>query len=596
MEPGRESTEHLFSVGPACYHCSMLTALRIQSFAIIDELEVRFSSGFNVLTGETGAGKSVLVDALHLVLGGRARAEVLRTGSEEASVEALFEGVELGDRLASLGLPGGSGELLVRRVIHRSGRSRVWINGAMATVGLLEQASRGLVDISGQHEHVSLLEPELHLSLLDGYAGLHGELARYREVFDLFSARLKERDSLAMDDAERARRLDYLAFQIDEIDRVDPKPGEEEELSNLKRRLASAGKLRSAAEEAERCLYSGEESACDQLGKVLSRIAEAASLDPAFEPVARSLKSAQVEMEESARTLCSFARGIDSDPARLAEVEERLEALKRLTRKHGGDLAKVLQRRDEMRKERDGMDRRAERIASLGEECLALGREALARGRELSRRRNKAAKDFASAVESELARLAMSKTLFEVALEPVSPAQVEPGGASAPTIDGVALTERGLDRCELMLSPNPGEAVKPLSRIASGGELSRVMLAVKRALARTDPVPTYVFDEVDSGIGGAVAEVVGRLLKEVSRERQVLCITHLPQIAAFADQHFTVEKKVKEGRTVSRVEALAPSARTHEIARMLAGVEVTPAALRNAEEMLEAAGRKRRRG
>lgn len=575
----------------------MLTALRIQSFAIIDELEVRFSSGFNVLTGETGAGKSVLVDALHLVLGGRARAEVLRTGSDEASVEALFEGVELGDRLASLGLPGGAGELLVRRVVHRSGRSRVWINGAMATVGLLEQACRGLVDISGQHEHVSLLEPELHLSLLDGYAGLHGELARYREVFDLFSARSKERDGLAMDDAERARRLDYLAFQIDEIDRVDPKPGEEEELAQLKKRLASAGKLRSAAEEAERGLYSGEESACDQLGKVLSRIAEAASLDPAFESVARSLQSARVEMEESARTLSSYARGIDSDPARLAEVEERLEAIKRLTRKHAGDLAKVLQRRDEMQKERDGIDRRAERIAALGEECLALGREALARGRELSRRRGKAAKDFAAAVEAELARLAMGKTVFEVALEAAAPGPEEPGGASgASTVDGVSLTERGLDRCELMLSPNPGEAVKPLSRIASGGELSRVMLAVKRALARTDPVPTYVFDEVDSGIGGAIAEVVGRLLKEVSRERQVLCITHLPQIAACADQHFTVEKKVKEGRTVSRVEALAPPARTHEIARMLAGVEVTPAALRNAEEMLEAAGRKRRRG
>ncbi len=578
----------------------MLTALRIQSFAIIDELEVRFSSGFNVLTGETGAGKSVLVDALHLVLGGRARAEVLRTGSDEASVEALFEGVELGDRLASLGLPGGSGELLVRRVVHRSGRSRVWINGAMATVGLLEQASRGLVDISGQHEHVSLLEPELHLSLLDGYAGLHGELARYREVFDLFSAKLEERESLAMDDAERVRRLDYLAFQIEEIDRVDPKPGEEEELLQLKRRLASAGKLRAAADEAERSLYSGEESACDQLGKVLTRIAEAASLDPAFAPVARSLRSAQVEMEESARTLSSFARAIDSDPARLAEVEERLEAVKRLTRKHGGDLAKVLARRDEMQKERSGIDRRAERIASLGEECLALGREALARGRELSRRRSQAAKDFAAAVESELARLAMGKTVFQVALEPLSAAPVDPcEQAVVPvtsSVDGVSLAERGLDRCELMLSPNPGEAVKPLSRIASGGELSRVMLAVKRALARTDPVPTYVFDEVDSGIGGAVAEVVGRLLKEVSRERQVLCITHLPQIAAYGDQHFTVEKKVREGRTVSRVESLAPPARTHEIARMLAGVEVTPAALRNAEEMLEAAGRRRRRG
>jgi DNA repair protein RecN (Recombination protein N) len=484
-------------------------------------------------------------------------------------------------------------------------------------VGLLEQACRGLVDISGQHEHVSLLDPELHLTLLDGYAGLHGELARYREVFDLFSARLKEKQSLAMDDAERARRLDYLAFQIEEIDRIDPKPAEDEQLALERKRLSWAGKLKGSAEEAERLLYSGEESACDQLGKVLSRLAEAAGIDPALEPVVRSLKSAQVEMEESSRTLSAYARGVESDPTRLSEVEERLEALKRLSRKHAGDLARVLARQEEMKREREGVERHAERLAALGEECLALGKEALARARELSLRRAKAAREFAAAVESELGRLAMGKTFFQVALEPAPapgssridrPKAAPPAvpwcggsseeGALAPgnLVEGALLSSRGLDRCELMLSPNPGEEAKPLSRIASGGELSRVMLAIKRALARTDPVPTYVFDEVDSGIGGAVAEVVGRLLREVSRERQVLCITHLPQIAACAEHHFTVEKRVREGRTVSRVESLSAAARAHEIARMLAGVEVTPAALRNAEEMLEAAGRKRRRG
>jgi DNA repair protein RecN (Recombination protein N) len=570
----------------------MLTALRIQNFAIIDELEVRFSSGFNVLTGETGAGKSILVEALHLVLGGRARGEVIRTGSEEASVEALFEGVELSDRLASLGMPAGNGELLIRRVINRQGRSRVWVNGAMATVGLLEQACRGLVDISGQHEHVSLLDPELHLALLDGWAGLHGDLARYREAFEAFSSKARERASLAMDDAERARRLDYLAFQIDEIEKLALAPGEDERLSLERKRLASATKLKGAAEESERLLYSGEQSVCDGLGAAMAKLADAASTDGSLQPLLASLKGAKVEIEEAHRSLLSYARSLDSDPHRLSEVEERLEAVKRLCRKHGGDVASVLARRDQMGAELKTIGRHAERLEELTRDCEERAAKALGLARELSVKRQAAAREFARAVEVELGRLAMGRTAFEVQVRPAAPAQ---GGESEAVAGGSLLTARGLDGCELLISPNPGEEVKPLARVASGGELSRVMLAIKRALARTDPVPTYVFDEVDSGIGGAVAEVVGRLLKEVSRERQVLCITHLPQIAACGDHHFTVEKLVREGRTVSRVEQLDAAERTREVARMLAGVEVTPAALKNAQEMIESSSRKRRR-
>ena len=569
----------------------MLSALRIENFAIIDELEVRFGPGFNALTGETGAGKSILVDALHLVLGGRACLEVIRTGAEEASVEALFEGMDLCDRLGALGLPAGDGELLIRRVINRSGRSRAWVNGAIATVGLLEQVCRGLVDISGQHEHVSLLDPQLHLDLLDGWAGLHAELARYREAYDLWLLKARERAGLAMDDAERARRADYLAFQIAEIDRLDPKPNEDLELATERKRLASAGKLRAAAEEAERGLWSGEGAAGDLVGATLSRLTEAAALDPTLEPILGSLRTARVELEESARSLSAYLRGIDSDPARLSDVDERLEALKRLTRKHGGDLAAVLVRRDQMKADLSSVERHAERLAELEAECAARGAGAFALATELSRRRSQAAAEFAKDVEAELTRLAMGKTTFEVRVEPAT--QLE--GAGPTLADGRALTPRGIDACELLISPNVGEDLKPLARIASGGELSRVMLAVKRALAKTDPVPTYVFDEVDSGIGGAVAEVVGRLLKEVSRERQVLCITHLPQIAACADHHYTVEKRVRQGRATSRVEPLDPAARTREIARMLAGVQVTQAAVRNAEEMLESSARKRRR-
>jgi DNA repair protein RecN (Recombination protein N) len=567
----------------------MLTALRIQNFAIIDELEVRFSSGFNVLTGETGAGKSILVDALHLVLGGRASGEVIRTGADEATVEALFEGVELGDRLASLGLPSGGGELLVRRVVGRNGRSRVWVNGAMATVGILEQITHGLIDVSGQHEHVSLLQPELHLPLLDGFAGLGGEVARYRQAHEELSVRLREKAALATDDAERARRSDYLVFQLEEIDRVDPRPDEEAQLEVERKRLASAERLAAAAEQAERTLYSGEASVADLLGAALTKLAESATIDAAFEPWAATLRSAKVEVEEVAREMSAYSRGIEADPTRLSEIEERLESVKRLCRKHGGNVASVLSRRDAMRSELDGIERHGERLSELEAEIKVAGERALVLATAVSEKRRAAADRFAQAVEKELGRLAMGKTLFRVSLT-----RLEAQGDGAALVDGQRLDARGIDACELLLAPNPGEEPKPLARIASGGELSRVMLAIKRALARIDPVPTYLFDEVDSGIGGAVAESVGRLLKEVSLERQVVAITHLPQIASFADLHFSVEKQVRNERTTSRVVALDDDARTHEIARMLAGVEVTRAALKNAEEMLGSSRRRRR--
>ncbi len=563
----------------------MLTALRIQNLAIIDELEVRFTSGFNVLTGETGAGKSILVDALHLALGGRASADVVRTGADEATVEALFDGVDLVDRLAALGLPSNGSELLVRRVVSRGGRGRVWVNGAMATVHLLEQLMRGLLDISGQHEHVSLLDSQLHLPLLDAFADLHGELSRYREAYERLAATVRERESLLMDDAERERRADYLAFQLEEIDKLDPKPDEVGALESERKRLGSAARLRSVADEAERALYSGEASVADVLGATLNRLADVVGIDARFEPWVGALRTAKVEIEEASRELAGYVRGLDDDPSRLAEVDERLEAIKRLCRKHGGEVAQVLTRREQMRGELEGIERHGERLEQLERERVEQGARALELARQLSTRRAAAARDFAKAVETELGRLAMAKTVFRVALRPC---------AEGIAVDGQPLGARGIDLCELLLSPNEGEQPKPLARIASGGELSRVMLAVKRALARIDPVPTYVFDEVDTGIGGAVAESVGRLLKEVSRERQVLAITHLPQIAAYADHHLSVEKLVRDQRTVSRVVALDDEARTREVARMLAGVEVTRAAMRNAEEMIVSSRRRRR--
>ncbi len=564
----------------------MLTALRIQNFAIIDELEVRFEAGFNVLTGETGAGKSILVDALQLVLGGRASAELIRTGAEEATVEALFEGVKLTPELAALETVEEGGELLVKRTVSRGGRGRAWLNGSLTTVGLLERVARGLIDISGQHEHVSLMDTSLHLGLLDAYAGLEAEVAIYAERFASCMERQRERDRLVMDEAERERRRDYLKFQLDEIALVDPKPGEEEELAQLRRRLASAEKLKWMAEEVERALYSGEESARDQVAQALGKLGEAAALDGALTPYATSLRAALVEVEEVARGLASYLHTVALDPGRLEEVEERLEALRKLTRKHGGELSALFARRAEMARELDTIERHSERVEELTRDFEKAGREALALGRALSKRRHEAAGRFSKAVEAELGRLSMERSIFRATLAEARGASPESGSTAGAIVDGVSLGPSGIDQCELLLSPNPGEEPKPMARIASGGELSRVLLAIKRTMAKVDPVPTYLFDEVDSGIGGAVAEVAGRLLRDVSRERQVLCITHLPQIAACGDRHFRVEKQVRQGRTSARVLLLDEGERRREIARMLAGVEVTQAALKNAEELM----------
>lgn len=553
----------------------MLAALRVQNLAVIDEVEVRFGPGFNVLTGETGAGKSILVDALQLVLGRRADSDVIRTGADESTVEAIFEGVELADRLLSVGLPAPGPELLVRRTVARGGRGRAWLNGSLVTVALLEQVTRGLVEVSSQHQHLALLDPDVQLDLLDAYGGLGSEVSAYREAFDALAAARRELEALKTDDAERARRADYLSFQIDEIERLDPKPAEDEALAREERRLASAEKLREAAAAAEAALYSGDGAAVEVVGRAAARVAEAAPLDPALEPLAASMKSALVELEEAARSLGRYARGVEADPARLAQIADRRDALRRLGRKHGGELAQVLSRRDAMRVELDGIARHGERLAELNRTVKERTERAGALAQALSERRSVAARSFGRAVRAELARLAMAKTEFEPRLRP------------APD-----LTPRGADALELLISPNPGEEVRPLARVASGGELSRVMLAIRRALMKADPVPTSVFDEVDAGIGGAVAEVVGRMLKDVSAGRQVLCVTHLPQIAAFADRHYAVSKTTRGGRTASTVKALSPEERTFEIARMVAGVEVTSAARAHADSLLQAAKRR----
>jgi len=563
----------------------MLTLLRIARFAVIDELEVRFEPGMNVLTGETGAGKSILVNALHLLLGGRATADVVRTGHDECTVEALFEPSDpaaFDAGLDAAGLPPcADGQLVVRRAVHREGRSRAWVNGSPATASQLAQATSRLVDISSQHEHTSLLDESGHLDLLDAFAGLGTRREAYRTAWDALSAAGRLLTSLQTSEAERARRLDYVRFQLDELERADPRPGEDSALAEERTRLASAEKLREAASGAESLLYSRDGAAVELLDRAAGDLEKAAGADPALKPLADSLRESVVRVSDAARELGRYARALHADPARLEALDDRLDVLRRLARKHGGDLASVLRRRDEMRLEVSQLVSHEEHLAAAQADHARRLDEAGRLADALSSARTAAAGRFAAAVVEQLGALDMKRTVLEVRVEPLAASEgsVEAGG--------VRLDARGRDGVRFLFSPNPGEEPRPLARIASGGELSRAMLALKRVLARRDPVETWIFDEVDAGIGGATGEVVGRMLRDAAHDRQVLCITHLAQIAACAGTHFVVRKETRAGRTRTGLERLeGADERRRELARMLSG-HVTDASLRHAGELVE---------
>jgi DNA repair protein RecN (Recombination protein N) len=574
----------------------MLTTLRISGFAIVDHVDVRFGPGLNALTGETGAGKSILVEALHLVLGGRMSADVLRDGADEAVVEAVFE---LGAdhpvlaRLEAAGVPRPpDGELLVRRVASRSGRGRAFVNGALCTVGMLETALSGLVDLTGQHEHVALLDEATHLALLDAFAASpdragpagarHAELlTEYRRAHAALAGLAAERAALAAARDERARRVDYLTYQLGELDAARARPGEDVELERERQVLAGAERLAEAARAAEALAYAEEGSAAERVGRAARALEAAAQLDARLEPALSLLRSAAAELEETGRALSRYAEAVGGDPARLGEVEERLDALRALARKHGGSLEAALARAEVMRAELAQAEGVAGRLEQLEPELAAAGARAAALARELSRSRAEAALRFARMVKDALDLLAMPRCRVEIEL-------VAPEAALAH--DGVPLGPDGAERARILIAPNAGEGARPLARIASGGELSRVLLAVKAALSRTDPVDTYVLDEVDAGIGGGVAEAVGRLLAEIGRDRQVICVTHLAQVAAFADHHLRVEKRVRGGRTSAVVAPLDGAAeRRAEVARMLAGLTVTASALDHAGALIASA-------
>ncbi|MGZ3404810.1 MAG: DNA repair protein RecN [Polyangia bacterium] len=572
----------------------MLTHLRITDFALLDDVEVEFGPGFNVLTGETGAGKSLLVEAVALLRGGRASADVVRSGAEEARVEAIFEpphgpaASALAERLARTGIDPVDEGLVVRRVIGKSGRGRVYINNVLATAAALGEVAGVLIELAGQHEHQTLGDPAHHLSILDAFGGHGAELEAMAAAHARIETAARALGSATLDERTRAEREEFLKFQLKELVDAKLEPGEDERLKLERERLRSAEKLLSAARRGEDALYAREGAVAEELGTIGRELTELGRIDPELGRVGKQIDEARVTLEEAARDLRRYAEHLDADPERLAEVDERTDLIAKLLRKHRGDapdVAALIRKRDAIAEELGDLTSHEERRAALAAELHAARATASSLATALSSARHKAAKTLQTRVGAALAELAMAGARLVPAL---TPATVREGDDPAFVFDGKRLGATGWDRVEFQLAANKGDEPRPLHRIASGGELSRIMLALKRILSRADQVATYVFDEVDAGIGGAVADVVGRQIRAVSEDKQVLCITHLPQIAAHAAVQFRVEKEERGGRVRTQVRKLSASERKEEIARMLGG-KVTPKARAHAEELLKGA-------
>lgn len=565
----------------------MLLCLRVKNFAIIDELEVELGSGMNVLTGETGAGKSILVSALSLVLGQKARPEVVRTGAESAEVEALFDvhdDPELQARLAGAGVEAGD-ELVLRRVIQKNGRSRAYVNGRLASAAELTELAAGLADISSQHEHHTLVDPRCHLRYLDAFGQLEALVAQVAEAHAGYAAASEALAELEAQLRDRGQREDLLRFQLAEIEGVAPDATEEDQLRLERERQRHGLRLQSVSGMSEEVLYARDGSICDELAGLIRSLEQVAALDPALATPLEQLQAAHVQLEDAARELGGYARALSIDAERLAELEERLEALGKLKRKYGGTLEAVLEHRTKIAAELAALDDSEARHAQLSDARDSAAKAAEALATKLSQKRKKVAGKLAERVSEELASLSMGDAKVEVEVEPAEP------GSGGLSVGGARLTATGIDRVEFLIATNRGEQPQALHKVASGGELSRAMLAIKRTLAGLGPGGLYVFDEVDAGVGGAVAEVIGRKIREVAGHHQVVCITHLAQIAVFANQHFRVRKEVVEDRTISRIVALSASEKKEEIARMLGGVEITDKTRAAAGEMLRSAAR-----
>jgi DNA repair protein RecN (Recombination protein N) len=548
----------------------MLRELRLKSFAVVESITVPFAPGLNVLTGETGAGKSILVDAILLVTGARAQSDVIRAEAETATVEAVFAATgPVVTVLEEAGLGADdSGEVVVRRELARSGRHRAFVNDSPVTVGLLERVGDLLVEVHGQHEHQRLLEPVRQLQLLDRFADTEEACARLAALHAKHRAARDEAERTHGAARDRAQREDLLRFQVAELDAARLRVGEEEELRTELRRVQHAERFTAGLTEAIALLDDAPQSAAERLTRAARVVHDLARLDGAFVAPAEPIEAARIQVEEAVSALRRLRDGIAIEPGRLDAIHERLDALTRLKRKYGDAEDAMLRFRDEAARELERLERHEELVAGQERVLADLDAELASAAGALSARRRSAAARLSGQVQTALRGLGMEGAVFEAALE------------------SVEMGPRGADRVEMRLSTNPGEEVKALARVASGGELSRTMLALKAVLARADHVPTLVFDEVDAGIGGRVASVVAQTLDDAADGRQVLCVTHLAPIAARAAHHLRVSKSVRGGRTRMAVAALSGDERVEEVARMLGGTSTTAAAREHARDLL----------
>jgi DNA repair protein RecN (Recombination protein N) len=570
----------------------MLVELVVENYAVIERVRVRFHHGLNLLTGETGSGKSIVVDALGLLFGGRSSAEMVRGGADRARVSGVFEvpsSPELSALLQQAGVEPEDGELLVEREIQPNGKSRALVGNRPATVALLRDLAPFLGDIHGQHDQQQLFSPTVQREMLDAFANVeelaHEVAARYQQWRGI-SAELEELDQTSQ---EKLRLADLWAFQRKEIEAVTPKPGEDAELEGERRILRNVVRLQESAGAAYAALYEDTHSALAQLGTAAKRLEEVGRIDSSIGEVIAALQPASIAVEEAAHALRHYLGALEADPKRLDDVESRLAAIEKLKRKYGATIEEALSFLNQVKTDLAAVENSSERRQTLAQDITQAAAAYESAAGQLSAKRKDAAARLAQRVERELAALAMEKTRVKICVEPAAHGEKAAHGTNAA---GGGWSEHGSDAVRVLISPNPGEEPKPLEKIASGGELSRVALALKTCTSgrasQTAPL-TLVFDEVDAGVGGSAAEAVGRRLKKLSRGSQVICVTHLPQIAGFADHHYSVEKHTVKGRTTAAVEELTSDARTREIGRMLSGERVTPEALRHAEQLIKLA-------
>ena len=549
----------------------MLVELTVENYAVVEKVRVRFHRGLNLLTGETGSGKSIVVDALALLYGGRASAEMVRTGAERARIAGIFE-------VDAAALPEGvdaeDGELIIEREILANGKSRAFAGGRPVTASLLKELARSLGDIHGQHDQQQLFSPAVQREMLDEFGATRESAATVASLFARWRAASEELAELDRTAQEKLRQADMWSFQRSEIEAVNPQPGEDAQLDHERRVLRNVVRLAETAGAAHASLYEDPQSVTAQLGTVMRRLEEMARIDESVREVLAALDPARAAVDDAARALSHYLGKLEADPARLEEIETRLAALEKLKRKYGATLEAVISFGADAARQLDALESSSERQTILKKEAAALAADYEAAARELSELRKAAAGRLAKKVASELAALAMENTRVEI------------------RVSAAEWSAMGADTVEIMISPNVGEELKPLDKIASGGELSRVALALKTCAAAAGGAPanprTLVFDEVDAGVGGAAAEAVGRRLQKLSRSSQILCVTHLAQIAGFAAHHYLVEKHAERGRTITTIEELDSPSRTREIGRMLSGERVTPEALRHAEKLIKA--------